>query len=94
MRHYYTYILTNVHHTVLYVGMSNNPKRRADEHFKPGHYCFTARFRVNKLVYYEVFETPMEAIRREKQLKAGPRAQKLRLVEGMNPRWNDLYAIL
>jgi putative endonuclease len=74
--------------------MTNNIRRRADEHFRPVHPCFTARYKVNKLVYYEMFERPMDAIRREKQLKAGSRTQKLRLIESMNPEWNDLYSTL
>ena len=89
-RRYYAYILTNRHHTVLYTGMTNNLQRRVGEHRNPTKRCFTSRYNVSKLVFYEVFDTPMDAIRREKQIKAGPRWRKVRLIESVNPAWKDL----
>lgn len=51
---------------------------------------FTACYNLNKLVYFEVFQMIGDAITREKQLKAGNRAKKIKLIEGMNPEWKDL----
>jgi putative endonuclease len=52
---------------------------------------FTARYNVNRLVYYEVFDDPSTAIAREKQIKAGSRRKKLDLIAAFNPEWRDLY---
>ncbi len=52
---------------------------------------FSARYNLDKLVYYEQFNKIGEAIVREKQLKAGSRTTKLQLIESMNPNWNDLF---
>ena len=84
------YIMTNLSRTVLYVGVTNNLARRVLEH-KSGKTGFTARYKVFRLVYYENSGTPMDAINREKQIKGGSRAKKIRLIESMNPEWNDLY---
>ena len=51
---------------------------------------FTARYNINKLVFYECFSSPVEAIGAEKKIKAGSRRKKVDLVEGMNPNWEDL----
>ena len=51
---------------------------------------FTAKYNVNKLVYYEAFDDPVNAIVREKQIKAGSREKKVRLIESINPEWKDL----
>ena len=91
MRVYYVYFMANQSNRVLYTGMTNNLSRRVHEHKnKRNPRSFTARYNCNKLVYYEVFSTPMEAIFREKQLKAGSRKRKNALVDGMNPAWIDL----
>ncbi len=55
---------------------------------------FAARYHVHKLAYYEAFGDVRDAIAREKQIKAGSRARKIRLIEGMNPAWRDLYEAL
>lgn len=91
-REYFMYILTNKGNNVLYTGMTNNLKRRVyehKEHINPK--CFTARYNVTKLVYYEVFNRPIDAIDREKQLKAGSRRKKIQLIESINPMWEDLF---
>jgi putative endonuclease len=88
----YTYIITNQHHTVLYVGVTNNLKRRVTEHKeKLNSKSFTARYNIDKLVYYEAFHEIGEAIFREKQLKAGSRQKKIDLINSMNSEWLDLY---
>ena len=72
-KYFFTYILANPVNTVLYVGVTNNLKLRVYEHKQKLVEGFTARYNVIKLVYYEVFEDPQSAIKREKQLKAGSR---------------------
>ena len=87
----YVYIMTNKNNTVLYTGVTNNLKRRIKEHLdKRNSKSFTARYNINKLVYYESFFLIGDAIAREKQIKAGSRAKKETLISGMNPEWNDL----
>lgn len=89
---YYIYILTNKNNTVLYVGVTNNLSRRVWEHKNPvDRKSFTARYHVNKLVYYEFYEHIDAAIAREKQLKAGSRDKKENLVISLNPDCEDLY---
>ena len=75
---------------VLYIGVTNDLERRVIEHKKklvPG---FSARYNVQKLVYFEFFNNPSAAIAREKQLKGWLRRRKVALIESVNPRWNDL----
>ncbi len=90
-RLYYVYIMANKRRTVLYVGVTNDLKRRAYEHrnrLVPG---FTKRYNVDVLVYYEVCDDVTSAIRREKQLKGGSRAAKIAAIEYMNASWRDLF---
>ena len=89
-RHYYVYIVTNRMNTVLYTGVTNNLEKRMHEHKQkliPG---FTARYNVSKLVCYESFPTPAEAIAAEKKIKGWVRWKKVALIERMNPKWEDL----
>ena len=88
----YTYILFNKRNGTLYIGVTSNLKQRIYEH-KTKVYpdCFTARYSVDKLGYYEEYVMVKDAIAREKQLKAGSRTKKLELIEGFNPDWEDLY---
>ena len=88
----YIYILTNKSNTTLYVGVTANLKERIQQHKdKIDKKSFTARYNLNKLVYHEAHQMIGDAIGREKQLKAGSRAQKITLIESMNPKWNDLF---
>jgi putative endonuclease len=90
-RIYYTYIVTNKNNTVLYTGVTNNLSRRIEEHrIKQNPKSFTARYNINKLVWYENYSSIVKAITREKQIKAGSRKKKLQLIEEMNPEWKDL----
>jgi putative endonuclease len=88
---HFVYILTNEYHTVLYTGVTNDLKRRVYEHKNGSGSVFTSKYRVHKLVYYEVGSDPGSAITREKQIKAGSRQKKLDLINGFNPGWRDLY---
>ena len=83
--------MTNNANRVLYTGVTNNLRRRVAEHKSGVNKGFTSRYRVKKLVYYEVIEGPYNAIAREKQIKAGSRQKKLDLINAMNPLWVDLY---
>ncbi len=83
--------MTNKYNSVLYTGITNNLQRRASEHkFKVNAKSFSARYNANKLVYYEVFNSPNAAIDREKQIKSGSRLKKLKLINQFNPDWMDL----
>ena len=71
---YFVYILTNINNTVLYIGVTNDLKRRVYEHGNKMVEGFTMRYNVTKLIYYEHFSNIEDAIRREKQLKKWNRA--------------------
>ena len=90
---YYIYILTNPINSVVYIGITNNLKRRLYEHKSETSDSFTKRYHLHKLVYYERFSHPQEAIAREKQLKGWKREKKNALVETQNPNWEDLSCI-
>ena len=90
-RTYYIYILTNKNNKVLYTGITNDLIRRVYEHkTKSDKKSFTAKYNVNKLVYYEITESIETAIMREKQIKAGSRQKKLDLINSFNPAWKEL----
>ncbi len=88
MRRYYTYILASRSRR-LYIGVTNDLERRMFQHVT-GSSDFTARYRITRLVYYEVAEHPMAAIEREKHLKTLLRSRKIKLIESANPAWDDL----
>ncbi|HSD15588.1 MAG TPA: GIY-YIG nuclease family protein [Flavobacterium sp.] len=87
----YTYIITNKNNTTLYVGVTSNLPKRITEHIEKRYEnSFSSRYNLNKLVYYETFQSIEDAITREKQLKAGSRAKKEALINSYNPQWRDL----
>ena len=89
----YTYIITNKNHTVLYTGVTSNLPQRMEQH-RSGKYktSFSHRYSVTILVYFEEFRSIVDAIAREKQIKAGSRQKKIDLINGLNPEWKDLSA--
>ena len=92
---YYVYILANNYNTTVYTGVTNNLVRRVyehKEHFDPA--SFTAKYHVEKLVYYEEYSDPLTAIDREKQIKGFSRKNKNKLIEKDNPDWKDIYPSL
>lgn len=89
-RRYHVYILTNPRNTVLYTGVTGNLEGRIRQHKSKAIEGFTKRYNVTKLVYYEEFSYALDAIRREKQIKAGSRKKKIALIEELNPEWGDL----
>ena len=90
MKKYHIYFLTNANNTVLYIGVTSNLLKRIYQHKTKTYKGFTSKYNCEKLVYFEEFDTPSEAIAREKQLKAGSRKRKNDLVNLENPNWNDL----
>jgi putative endonuclease len=87
---YYVYILTNWNNKVMYVGVTNNLERRIYEHENKLTKGFTEKYNVNKLVYFEETQDVYAAIEREKEIKKWRREKKNRLVNLMNPNWDDL----
>ena len=88
----FVYILANKNNTTLYVGVTSNIIVRVKQHKeKYNTKSFSARYNLNKLVYYKAFQEIGDAIAKEKQLKAGSRAKKIELIESINPNWDDLY---
>lgn len=88
---YFVYILSNKHNTTIYVGITNNLARRTIEHKEGADSKFTKRYNINKLVYYEEYAHPDDAITREKQMKNYSRKRKNELINKSNPNWNDLF---
>ena len=88
----FIYILTNIHNTTLYVGVTSNlPQRIKDHKEKRFENSFSSRYNLTKLVYWEAFQEIGDAIDREKQIKGGSRKNKLNLIDHLNPHWKDLY---
>ena len=87
---YYVYVLTNENNNVMYIGITNDLKRRVYEHKSNIIEGFTKKYHVHKLVYYEITTDVNSAIAREKQLKKWKRAKKNALVETLNPKWKEL----
>ena len=90
MKYYYVYILTNKSNNVLYTGVTNNLIRRVYEHKNKLIEGFTKKYNVDKLVYFEDFSKPADAIAAEKKIKGWLRSKKVKLIESKNPAWNDL----
>ena len=88
------YIMASKRHGTLYTGVTSNLPKRAFEHREGLVSGFSRKYGCKMLVWYELHETMIEAITREKQIKAGSRAKKLALIESLNPQWNDLYESL
>ena len=89
METFFVYILANRSGT-LYIGVTNDLRRRLWEHrhcVNPG---FTSRYNIRRLIYFETTHSILSAIRREKQLKGWKRERKIALVNAMNPGWKDL----
>src|SRR5438874_11234762 len=90
MKTYHVYILTNVSRSSLYTGVTSKLVKRDFQHEIKFFKGFTAKYNVNRLVYYEAFFRIEDAIAREKQIKGWRLAKKIALIEGMNPKWGDL----
>jgi len=89
MKQYYVYIMTN-HSGTLYVGVTNDLRRRVWEHKQKLIEGFTKRYNITRLIYYEETSDANAAIAREKQIKGWLRKKKVALIESVNPGWKDL----
>ena len=89
-RLYYVYLLTNWNNRVMYIGVTNDLKRRVYEHQNKLVKGFTEKYNVNKLVYYEQTNDVITALSREKEIKKWRREKKNSLVVTVNPEWHDL----
>jgi putative endonuclease len=88
---YYAYILASRKDGAIYVGVTNDIVRRIYEHRTKVVQGFTSKYNITRLVWFEIYDDPISAISREKELKKWKRAWKVQLIETQNPRWDDLY---
>ena len=88
---YWVYILTNKPRGTLYIGVTNNLKRRVYEHKNEFINGFTKQYKLKKLVYFESYSYVYDALQREKTLKHWKRGWKIRLIEEFNAQWEDLW---
>jgi putative endonuclease len=88
---FHVYIMTNRQRAhILYTGITGNIGRRVFEHKSKSTQGFTSRYNLTRLAYYESLATADAAIAREKEIKGWRRSKKVRMIEAMNPHWNDL----
>lgn len=85
------YIMTNKPYGTLYTGVTHNLIKRIYQHKKHLIEGFTKQYGCTRLVYFEQFDSLIDAIVREKQIKAGSRKRKIGLIQTFNPKWDDLY---
>jgi len=90
---WYVYIITNHTNRVLYTGITNDLNRRIFEH-KSGIICtsFSTKYKLYKLIWFEEFTSPRDAISSEKKIKGWTREKKLKLIRQLNPNFKDLYS--
>ncbi|HEX4639631.1 MAG TPA: GIY-YIG nuclease family protein [Chthoniobacterales bacterium] len=93
-RTFYVYMMTNRSRVVLYTGVTNNLGVRLWFHSNARGKSFTKRYKVDRLVYYEEYDSAGDAIAREKEIKAWRREKKNALVQTLNPKWEDLRSQL
>jgi putative endonuclease len=90
----HVYMLASRRHGTIYIGVTGDLSRRVWEHKTKVYKGFSAKYDVDRLVWYEEYGDPSEAIAREKALKKWRRDWKIRLIEEFNPLWTDLYETL
>ena len=88
---YYVYLLATRKDGPLYLGVTNDLIRRIYEHRTKAVRGFTSKYNITRLVWFEIYDDPISAISREKELKKWKRAWKTQLIELQNPLWDDLY---
>lgn len=93
-KQYYVYIVANYDRKVIYVGFTENLIKRIYEHKNELADRFTKRCHIHDLMLYEVYEDPLTAIEREKQIKSWNRKRKNELILKVNPTWKDLYSTI
>lgn len=90
MKQYHVYLMSSFKQT-LYIGVTNDLARRVYQHKTKAHPdSFTARYNIDRLVYFETFGDVQAAIAREKEIKGWRRSKKVALIESHNPTWKDL----
>ena len=90
----WVYILASKRNGTLYVGVTSDLRKRIWEHQNHLVEGFTKKHDVHRLVYYEAYDNPTTAIKREKSLKKWRRDWKIKLIEKDNPSWDDLFPLL
>lgn len=93
-KHFFVYMMASKRNGTIYIGVTADLPSRVAIHRDGLVDGFTRRYGVHRLVWYEWLENAEPAIRREKQLKKWNRAWKIRLIEEMNPKWDDLFPTL
>jgi putative endonuclease len=88
---YYVYLLASRRYGTLYLGVTNDLVRRVYEHRTKAVPSFSARYGVDRLVWYEIYDDPLTAFAREKEVKKWRRDWKIALIEADNPDWSDLF---
>jgi putative endonuclease len=88
---FYVYLLASRKEGTLYLGVTRDLVRRTYQHKEKTMRGFTSRYDVNRLVWFETYDDPTNAIAREKEIKKWRRAWKVELIEKDNPDWRDLY---
>jgi putative endonuclease len=88
---YYVYLLASRKDGPIYLGVTNDIVRRIYEHRTKAFRSFTSKYNITRLVWFEIYDDPISAISREKELKKWKRTWKVQLIEVENPQWNDLY---
>ena len=91
---YYVYLLANRKHGTLYAGVTRDLLRRIYQHKTHAARGFTSRYNVHLLVWFEIYDDPLNAIAREKEIKKWRREWKINLIERSNPEWIDLFDTL
>ncbi len=90
-KQYHVYIMANRKGGTLYIGVSGNLIPRVGQHRTGQTPGFTKKYNLTRLVYFEAYDDPENAILREKRMKKWRRAWKIELIESTNPDWHDLY---
>ena len=88
---YFVYIVASRKDGAIYIGITNDIVRRIFEHRTKAVPGFASKYNITRLVWFEIYDDPISAISREKELKKWKRAWKIQLIEAQNPEWNDLY---
>jgi putative endonuclease len=88
---YWVYLLASRRHGALYLGVTNDLTRRVHEHKDKTVAGFTAKYGVDRLVWFEAHDEPTVAVSREKTIKKWRPDWKIRLIEEQNPEWRDLF---
>ena len=87
----YVYIMASKRNGVLYIGSTTDLVKRIWEHKTHVIPCFTSKYKIHRLVYFEIHQDYYLALSRERQMKKWERAWKIKLIQNENPQWKDLY---